>query len=272
MIPLEAGLVDGWRFMPLEECGEPMVAIGEGTEYEDILTSAVYAGEHSSPYRGAHAIDAAVPVMYVRRSIADRLRRAQRLLPDNLQLIVFDAYRSVEVQRSLYDQFMRALRALRPGWSEMELTDETERYISLPSTNPLCPSPHSTGGTVDVAIIRDGYMIEFGTPFDHGTKRSALRYFEDETNVHSGVDIEAREHRRLLYAVMHEVGFEGFEHEWWHFNSIETQMGARTARREKAVYGIASSLIPEGTLRHQRKAPPTREEPYAAVDRIAPTN
>ncbi|MEO5949376.1 MAG: M15 family metallopeptidase [Candidatus Saccharimonas sp.] len=271
-IPLDAGHVDGWRFMPLDECGESMVAIGNGTKYEDILTSSVYAGEHSSPYRGEYAIEAAEPVVYVRQSVAERLLRAQQLLPDGHKLIVFDAYRSIEVQRALYDQFMNALRVLKSGWNETQLSDETERYVSLPSTNPSCPSPHSTGGAVDVAIIKDGRMIEFGTPFDNGTKRSALRYFEDEANIHTQVDVEARENRRLLYRVMHEAGFEGFEHEWWHFNAVETQMGARTALREKATFSIATSLVPKSTYQHRRKVLSAHEAPYAEVDRIAPTN
>jgi len=271
-IPLDAGFVGGWRFMPLEECAETMVAIGIGTEYDDILTSAVYAGEHSSPYRGEHAIAAANPVMYVRRSVAERLREAQRLLPEGHTLIVFDAYRSIEVQRALYDQFMHGLQRIKPGWSAAQLADETERYVALPSLDASCPSPHSTGGTVDVAIVKEGHMIEFGTPFDHGTKRSALRFFEDEAHIRSEVDVESRDNRRLLYRVMHEVGFEGFEHEWWHFNSVETQMGARTSRREMATYGIASSLIPKSASQHSREEHSVREEPYAPIDRIAPTN
>ena len=271
-IPIDAGFVHEWRFMPLDECGEPMVAIGVGTDYDDILTSAVYAGEHSSPYRGEHAIAAADPVMYVRQSVAGRLREAQQLLPDGCNLVVFDAYRSIEVQRALYDQFMNALREVKPGWSATQLIEETERYLAKPSNDITCPSPHSTGGTVDVAIMQDNRMIEFGTPFDHGTKRSALRYFENEAHIQSEVDVEARDHRRLLYEVMHTVGFEGFEHEWWHFNARETQMGAVTSGQDRATYGIASAFLPEITFSHLRKVISRHDELYAPIDRISPTN
>lgn len=273
VIPVNTGRVDGWRSLPLQESDEQLVAIGHGTPYDDILTSAVYAGEHlHSPYRGDNVIDAAQPVIYVRESVAARLRRAQSLLPYGLQLIVFDGYRSVAVQQALYDQFLNELRALRPEWDDTQLREETEHYVSLPSTNPACPSPHSTGGAVDVAIIRDNRMIEFGTPFDHGSERSALRYFEDDSHITNATDKQARDNRRLLYEVMYEVGFEGFEHEWWHYNAPETQMGARAAGHDEATYGIASSLLPKNTFSSPRKVFSPHMEPSASIDRIAPSH
>lgn len=272
-IPSDAGGVDGWRFVLLKECGEPLVAIGEGTEYSDILACAVYAGEHpSSPYRGALAIEAAEPVIYLRRSVAERLRHAQATLPNGLRLVVFDGYRSVQVQQALYDQFLDELRDLRPSWSDGQLRDETERYVSLPSTSTSCPSPHLTGGAVDVAILKDGRMLEFGTPFDHGTERSALRYFEDSHNVHTEADEIARDNRRLLYRVMHEAGFEGFMYEWWHFNAPETQMGARSGHRECAVFGNGTPHITKNTFSRDEKVNSNLVQLYLPIDRIAPTN
>lgn len=272
-IPSHAGVVDGWQHVPLHGNDDSLTAIGHGTDYDDIVTSAVYAGEHlHSPYRDDNVIDAADAILYVRRFVADRLRKAQSLLPAGMKLIVFDGYRGVEVQQALFDQFLDELRRMKPDLSEAQLVEETEHYVALPSTDESCPSPHSTGGAVDVAIIQDNRMIEFGTPFDHGSERSALRYFEHEANVRSQVDELAREHRRLLYRVMHEVGFEGYEHEWWHYNAIETQMGARVALRDEAVYGIATGLLPKSTFHHPRKVLLNHQEPSAPIDRISPTN
>ena len=272
-IPSHAGIVDGWQSVPLHDNGDSLVAIGHGTDHDDVMTSAVYAGEHlHSPYRGDNVIDTADAILYVRHSVADRLRTAQSLLPAGMKLIVFDGYRSVEVQRALFDQFLDELRRLKPDWSEEQLIEETEYYVALPSTDASCPSPHSTGGAVDVAIISDNHMIEFGTPFDHGSERSSLRYFEDEVHVQDEADEQASEHRRLLYHIMHEAGFEGYEHEWWHYNAVETQMGACVAHRDKATYGIATGLLPENTFHHLRKVLLTHEEPTAPIDRIAPTN
>lgn len=271
-IPSGAGRVDGWRSVPIIKQNEPLVAIGSGTHYDELVTSAVYAGEHlHSPYRDDNVIDSAHPTIYVRASVAERLLKAQSLLPHDLRLIVFDGYRSTQVQQALYDQFINELRSLKPDWNDVQLQDETERYVSRPSVDAAQPSPHSTGGAIDVAIIRDGRMIDFGTPFDHGSVRSALRYFEYDEHVVSEADRDARDNRRMLYRVMHEAGFEGFEHEWWHYNARETQMGARAAGSQSARYGNAVNMIPHTIYSRLNKVNLTDTEPSAPIDRIAPT-
>jgi D-alanyl-D-alanine dipeptidase len=272
-IPLHAGETDDWRNVPIEPCDEPLIAIGRGSVYDDLVTSAVYAGEHlHSPYRDDNVIDAAHPVVYVRESVAERLRYAQSLLLEGLRLIVFDGYRSIAVQQALYDQFLSELRFLRPEWDETQLREETERYVSLPSTESSRPSPHSTGGAVDVAIILDNCMIEFGTPFDHGSERSALSYFEHDGHITSQADEHARDNRRLLYNIMHEAGFEGFEHEWWHYNAPETQMGVRAAGSGVAAFADATTLLPRQASGSVHAVLSSHEEPHAPIDRIAPMN
>lgn len=272
-LPIDAGVVDGWQGIDIDESGEPLVPIGRGTEFDDIVTSAVYAGEHlHSPYRGDNVIDVADPVIYVRKSVAERLRNAQAALPEGMRLIVFDGYRSAAVQSALFDQFIEELRLLKPDWNEDRLTEETEHYVALPSEDITRPSPHSTGGAVDVAIIKDGKMIEFGTPFDHGSERSALRYFEDDTHVATEADIRARDNRRLLYRAMHDAGFEAYEHEWWHYNARETQMGSSAAKLGDAHYGkVSSDMLDQArvTIRIDTR---DANEPSAPIDRIAPTN
>lgn len=102
--------------------------------------------------------------------------------------------------------------------NEEMLARETQHYVSLPSTDPKQPSPHSTGGVVDVAIVKldevhekellhlrsritgdgnldaakriglemrlsaimrhYGKMLWFGTAFDYGGEKSATSYYE----------------------------------------------------------------------------------------------
>lgn len=267
-----AGEVGGWQTVPIRESTEKLVPIGLGTDFVDIVTSAIYAGEHlHSPYRGDNVIDSAEPIIYVRQSVADRLREAQGLLPEGMRLIVFDGYRSAFVQGALFRQFESELRRLQPDWSKDEIWIETERYVAMPSEDITKPSPHSTGGAVDVAIIEAGRMIEFGTPFDHGSHRSALRYFENDEHVRNLADRLARKNRRLLYNVMRHVGFEGFEHEWWHYNARETQTGARAAGLDQATYGrVDPDSIKRAFLAHDEVII-DGPEPQAPVDRIAPS-
>ena len=82
----------------------------------------------------------------------------------------------------------------------------------LPSSDPKKPSPHSTGGSVDVTILDEsGIPLDMGTKFDDSSIASSTAYFEK-------VDDIITENRRLLYHVMTEQGFTNYSEEWWHFD------------------------------------------------------
>ncbi|HSX14883.1 MAG TPA: M15 family metallopeptidase [Candidatus Saccharimonadales bacterium] len=156
-IPVDQGeKVSGWKEVPLHENHEPLVPLGPFTDRDDIFTSSVYYGEHSnSPY--AHPdnqLEGALVTMFARAEVADRLRSAQQLLPEGHHLIVLDSYRTLDVQQALYDHYFNALKAIHPDWDEQSLSAETQRYVSLPSQDQTRPSPHNTGGSVDLAIYR----------------------------------------------------------------------------------------------------------------------
>lgn len=220
-IPLDAGNVSGWKAIKIEAKAEPLVPLGPyAPNTGAILTSSVYYGEHaSSPYTGKHALEGALISLFVRKSVARRLLAAQGLLPQGYRLLVFDAYRPLQVQASLFHQYYSQLHQQRPDLSEDELSLETQKYVSIPSADPIRPSPHNTGGAVDLAIVRlplerlevlndidrrlaeehldannrialeaqksvmvrlYARMLNFGTAFDHGGERAAIAYFEEQ--------------------------------------------------------------------------------------------
>lgn len=218
-IPLNAGIVDGWKSIEIESSAEHLVPVGAySTEASAILTSSVYYGEHdSSPYTGKNRLEGSLLAIFVREGVAKRLLQAQRLLPEGYHLLVFDAYRPLQVQSSLFRFYHDQLRRQRPNMSRDALSAETQKYVSVPSSDPTRPSPHNTGGAVDLTIVklpraqsailrriddqlayehigtsdrtfleaqksaivrRYATMLNFGTPFDHGGERAAIAYFE----------------------------------------------------------------------------------------------
>ena len=285
-IPPNAGDVMGWQEVPIVESNEPMVALGPFSPYREILTSSVYFGESSSsPYKNDE-IEGSLITVFVRQSAADRLLAAQALLPINHYLMVYDAYRPVKVQGALYQQYLSELGRIRPELSPNELAEEVQKYVSLPSSEPTHPSTHSTGGSIDLciikireedarrvleinralsvfpydsddgyelemeklAILRSGEMLDFGTEFDDGTERAALARFEYLE--HNEL---AKNNRRLLYTVMTQVGFRPYKHEWWHFNAPETQMGAIDAGLPQATYGQATLSVENRVHENMRR-------------------
>ncbi len=154
-IPLNLPGVAGWKEVPLQENHEPLVALGPFSENDDIFTSSIYAAEHSnSPYwRSDRQLAGSLVTQFVRAEVAEQIRTAQSLLPERHYLLVLDSYRSLDVQGALYGHYQKSLAAQHPDWDLERLSAETQKYVSIPSHDPSRPSPHNTGGAVDLAIF-----------------------------------------------------------------------------------------------------------------------
>lgn len=227
-IPPSAGDVRGWQEIPIVASTEKLVKLN-GSE---IAVSPIYHTRY-------HA-DAAI---FVRESVMRRLREVQRSLPDDIELVVLDGYRSLELQQLLFDRYYNEFRDENPDLSPEEIMRKTEQYVRIPSVSEMAPSPHLTAGAVDVSLrYRDGEWLDFGSTHDSMEERSALSYFEKSGNVVNDSDAIARDNRRLLYWAMTGAGFGAYDAEWWHFNAPETQMGAIVAGRKWATFGVASDF------------------------------
>ncbi len=155
-IPLEMPSVAGWKEVPLKENTEPLVPIGSfvGNNFDRIFTSSIYYGERQdSPY-GRESLEGSLVTTFARKEVAEQLLDADSSLPLGMHIIVYDSYRSLEVQQSLYDQYLNALKKEHSDWTEEQLSTETQKFVSIPSTNPDRPSPHNTGGSIDVAVYK----------------------------------------------------------------------------------------------------------------------
>lgn len=222
-IPLDAGQIQGWKDIPIREDGslDPLIPSGPlSQEAECLMTSSLYFGEHSnSPYTENNILEGSLLTVFARQSVVRRLLVAEQLLPAGYHLLIFDAYRPYQVQKSLHDFYKQKLSEKYPARDDEALESETQKYVSLPSMDPTRPSPHTTGGSVDVAIIqldqaheeevlhirsrltdvhldiakrvgmemrlsatmrRHARMLDFGTVFDHGGEKSALAYYESK--------------------------------------------------------------------------------------------
>lgn len=102
-------------------------------------------------------------------------------------------------------------------------------------------------------LRQNAEMLNFGTHFDHGGPRAALRYYEEKQargEVLSDYELEAMQNRRLLYNVMSRAGMMPYDGEWWHFNDPASQMGAKISPdRDHAEYGAAQ--MNEDNRRHE---------------------
>ena len=149
------GCVDGWNeagnplFIPVEESGEPLVSIRDSVP--EIISRPVYQVSQGED-------------QFVRHSVADMLAKAQLLLPCGLRLVLFDGWRSIELQRQLYEQEYTAQASRLHGRDPASIATETQRYVSAPSSSGEVPSPHNTGGGGDGGIIENDERLGFCTP------------------------------------------------------------------------------------------------------------
>ncbi|MFW5490466.1 MAG: M15 family metallopeptidase [Desulfovibrio sp.] len=185
-------------------------------------------------------IDRALPECYARDQIRCMLLKANSLLPKGMRLVILDTWRSKETQSALFRECAAALAKVYPDKDEPTINEMTSEFVARPSLESSRPSPHATGGAVDLTIATtDGQPLFFGAPFDYPGPISNTRYFEErleQGETLSETEEDALENRRLLYDVMIRAGFVNYHGEWWHFE-YGTQRWAYLKEQPHALYG-----------------------------------
>lgn len=177
--------------------------------------------------------------IFLRKTAFEKFEIARKLaLKQDFELIVYDGWRSVEVQENLFWHYLKEFtvntfnleskfqKAISPleikkiflgleKTLQEEMKQEHFKYVSWPSTDSECPSPHATGGSVDTWLTKNGKPVDFGVPFDWmDEKAGAFFHIENPDFFNDAVN----KHRTLMIEVMSEAGFTCFPSEFWHFN------------------------------------------------------
>lgn len=205
-----------YRQVPIQECGEPLVAIplelfAIETPHPYIKCGADYDGK--SPY-------------YLRQGVLDRVIQAQVSLQQihpGWQIQIFDAYRPVEVQQYMVDytfnQVVKDRQLNLANLSEAQqqsIGDDVYQIWAIPSFDLATPPPHSTGAAIDITLVDEaGRLVNMGSPIDEMSDRSLPDYF---ANALDPIEIRYHQNRQLLDRIMTDVGTIRHPSEWWHFS------------------------------------------------------
>jgi D-alanyl-D-alanine dipeptidase len=183
----------------------------------------------------------AIPECFVRKTVLDKLLQAAQHLPDGVNLVLLDGWRPYGVQQFLYDTLLEYLKQ-SPENKERDmdsLINITRNLVSPARLNPLCPSPHLTGGAVDVTLCDDaGHLLDMGTVFDENSPLSWTAALED---CDENIDQQTINNRRMLYHAMTESGFTNLPSEWWHYDYGD-QLWAYFKKQPTAIYGATKPL------------------------------
>lgn len=191
-------LIDDPRVLAvrIEECGEPLVDLRERPIFTSELSPGY--GKVKSDVEGR---------LYCREGVAQRVAEAEQALPDGVRFLVYECYRSPELQAAFWEEALRTLRQRYPGWSEELLAQENAKFIAPPQKVP----PHSTGGAVDVTLAdNSGEELNLGSPLNGNS-------LLDRTFAR-GIPEEGRRNRKLLLSAMESAGFVNYGYEWWHYS------------------------------------------------------
>lgn len=213
---------DAIKIVPIEECHEKLIEV----QTKDKIFIA--------PQYYTQGIQSAENKIYVRVGVLDALQIASTLLPDGLNLLLWDGLRTLETQNELFDK----------ARIDFEKDKQVEQYLAAPPMSEqdfyTFPPPHTTGGAIDLTLCNDlGQAIDMGAAFDEFRENAWLAYFEeDRIALYGKRAITYRKLRRTLYWVMMKAGFSPYPWEFWHYE-IGTTVAANFKGLRCAKYGAA---------------------------------
>ena len=207
--------------VPVRECGEPLIDIRHAG---GLLYGPPPERPETEPDYG-----------WVRRGVYERLLRVQQSLPAGLYLRLYEGYRSLDMQRWLFDEEKRRVAETHPHLTP-EQVHQRATILVAPVVHwdgrPNLP-PHSTGGAIDIEIVDEaGQVIDFGMEVKDWVD-VASEYCETRRE---GLPAEAQANRVLLADAMAAQGFANYVREWWHY-SYGDRYWALMHDQPHAIYG-----------------------------------
>lgn len=207
------------------ECEEPLVDLAR----YDFLLEPVY-------FKQGLALD---DKMMIRESVAEKLLTARQSLPGEYNFKIWDAYRTIEVQKKLFDSFTGQLRSEHSGWTEDKIREHASCFVCSPDAR-FIPG-HLTGGALDLTLVdKEGNELVMGTDFDEFVEKANTYHFDGKQSLTEEEEI-CKANRILLRSALIKEDFAPYPFEWWHFN-FGNQAWAHDKGKEFAIYGDANKF------------------------------
>ncbi len=171
----------------------------------------------------------------LRKSVIAKLLEAKKFLPAGIHFLVIEGYRPLSLQKRYFEEYSNKLSKLHPDWDEKRIYQEASKYVAPPEIIP----PHSTGGAVDLTLVKDdGIELDMGTRLNVNPEESNNACFTLAANISDA----AKTNRQLLIDIMSKSGFVNYPTEWWHW-SYGDRYWAYHANNPSAFFGYAESEL-----------------------------
>jgi len=178
----------------------------------------------------------------IRKTVYDKLVIAQENLPKGLQLCVYEGYRNLKNQDSMFKKRFKQNRILYKNWSFRKVFYETVKLVS-PVFNidgTLNIPPHSTGGAIDLYLIDDtGKYVNMGIHPKDAALDSHGSIILSNSQLISNT---AKKNRKIMNEVMINAGFVNYLTEYWHW-SYGDRYWAYHKGKNHAIYSSIDQMI-----------------------------
>jgi D-alanyl-D-alanine dipeptidase len=154
----------------------------------------------------------------MRKGIYEKLLQAQEMLPHGLKFCLYEAYRSLELQQTLFNNRYSELKSLHSSWKHEELFQETTKLVS-PTINRDDSKnipPHSTGGAIDIYLIDEAQNpVDMGILVKDWMKDLDGSLSQTNSSI---ISAEAIKYRAIMGEILSTVGFVNYPTEYWHWS------------------------------------------------------
>lgn len=211
-----------WDSVRIQENNEPLVSI----ENDPKIFFAQFK-EYTASY-------------IVRKTIAQKLIAVAKSLPENIQLVLIEGYRSTVSQQDGWDKTMSKLKLAYLNMSQENLEQKARMVVAKPT--PL--ANHHCGGAIDVTLrYSDGEYLDMGTSYPDvltsmDQYKNAYKKFPMFPNsfFQKRITKEQELNRKILRDAMETEDFVWYPGEWWHY-CWGDRMWAVYTNQTECVYG-----------------------------------
>ncbi len=216
----------GYKNVPVDlrdpRAAEPLVKFSDCGIACDSYEARSICGD--DPYK--EKISGAAKDVWGRKTVAEKLGRVNGFLrPWDMEIFVWDGYRSIEGQASFWNYYSRQTARQMPLFSEEERKKATLKLVSDPTGFDRSDSTtwpiHTSGGAVDVGMrsLKTGAFPDISAGFDEKGRIPQSDVLERKVLAGEISEDDPRLiYRRLLHWAMAEEGFINCPFEYWHFD------------------------------------------------------
>jgi D-alanyl-D-alanine dipeptidase len=172
----------------------------------------------------------------MRKTVYDKLIKAQASLPEGLRFCIYESYRSLALQDKLFKERYQVVKRIHLDWDHEQIFKETTKLVSpvvnLDGSKNI--PPHSTGAAIDIYLIdAQGNPVDMGIhPKDWMSDLDGSLSQTDSQRI----SYEAEKNRQIMSDALEGVGFINYPTEYWHW-SYGDKYWAYHTRHKYAKYG-----------------------------------